>query len=422
MLLQPSLKKLGQNGYVLLSVMLLIGTLGIYLAYQFSIEKISNQSWAVQKAAIEISYWFDVEQNFGTDNPGFDVQRLTLLHTQEGYYLPFGTGNQSTFGGNTLSEFNCSSLAGMTKQDLPLSLSGGDFTGLNCVGAACTLNPGYYSCGTSDLPKAQYYINVNYATLDYNPGGQSIPVGVGLMVRTPGANSKAPTQLPNNSTAHSLISLLPYSAFNMYTTSSAQVSGIGIATYAVIAPVGSTIIVANNLYSKIIDMGLVQTNSVTDNKKVKNLVCDGVNTVGQKTGTFINVNGNGTDNGVNCKKKQSTYNCYYEPPTCININTNNMKPIDPTHSDYLGCNSIDILYTPYNFYHGGGNGLAGIDSSAVFARPTKKGDSNNSSNNDAIFLGTYGVYYGASGNHFLFNQPNYQSNYLAYVVRCTKHP
>ncbi len=411
MSLQPSLKKLGQNGYILLSVMLLIGTLGIYLAYQFSIEKIANQSWAVQKAAIEISYWFDVEQNFGTDNPGFDVQRLTLLHTQEGYYLPYGTANQSTFGGNTLSEFNCSSLAGMTKQDLPLSLSGSNFTGINCVGAACALNPGYYSCGTSGIPKAQYYINVNYATLDYNPGGQSVPVGVGLMVRTPGANSKAPTELPNNSIAQSLIPLLPYSAFNVYTTSTAQVSGIGIATYAVIAPLGSTTIVANNLYSKIIDMGLVQPNIVT-NGKVSNFQCQGVSSTGQKNGTSINVNGNG--NMVNCNKKknQQKYNCGYEPPTCINIDKTNPN----------GCDTIDVLYTPYNLYHGGTNGLVGTDASAVFARPTKNGDSNHNANTQAIFLGIYGVFYGMNGEHFLSNGTDYQSNYLAYVVRCTKHP
>lgn len=393
-------KKARQSGYALLSVMLIIGGISVYFAYQASIKKIQDQSWQVQKAAAEISYWFDIEQNYRTDNPMVNIQNLMLVNTQQAYYLPYGSSTISTFGGNSLSEFSCSPLAGITQQDQSLRLSGNNSTAPVCTGSVCTLNPAYYSCGTSGLAKAQYYINTNYVSLNYDTTKQSTPVGIGLIVRTPGVNLQA-AQLPNNSTAHSLLPLLPTSSFNLYATPIAQTSGVGIASYATIAPIGTPTIQANTLYSKIIDMGLVQASSMQN--EGKGLECSGVNSSGTKTGTGIN--------GSTKSKK----NYPLEPPTCISIDT----------SKTADCSSVDILYTPSYFYHGGANGLPGIDTSSIVVRPSTSGDSNKSSSTNAVFLSIFGVYYSFtpwSGDHFLVSDTNYQRDYLIYLVRCTKHP
>ena len=60
--------KAKEQGYVLLLMMLIMGSLGLYLSYQLSLQKIKSQSWQVQKTAAEIAYWMDIEYNYIIDN------------------------------------------------------------------------------------------------------------------------------------------------------------------------------------------------------------------------------------------------------------------------------------------------------------------------------------------------------------------
>ncbi|MCD6044973.1 MAG: hypothetical protein K0R48_136, partial [Gammaproteobacteria bacterium] len=260
-----SFRKLKQknSGYVLLFLMLIIGSLSLYLSYQLSLKKINTQAWQVTKTATEFSYWFDIEKNYETDFSVATPTALniitmnTLISTQR--YLPYGLArapgipSSGTPAVTAVSEFQCSSLPGITKAD-ELSDSGvSGSTDYTCpANASSTTNcklgqPAYYSCApsatapsNSSAPTtAQYYINANHIALGAT--SNNAPIGLGLIVRTSGPASANISltgggtrgSLPNGSFAQSLVSSLPSASYNVYSTINSNVQGIGIGSYLI---------------------------------------------------------------------------------------------------------------------------------------------------------------------------------------------
>lgn len=342
-----------QRGYVLLLLMLGIGSLALYLSYQLSLQKMNTQSWQLAKTATEFSYWLDIEQNYeqdaaatlNTGDPHANYNSIQLLDLiQNKHYLPYGLARAPTFTSstyNSVSEFLCSPLPGINKQDVPLALSGVSNTcpiqsiGSTTLSVHCDLastDTIYYSCANNaTTSQAQYYVNANYIALG---NLLTSSTALGLILRTPGlAKDIVQLQqtgyasrglLPNNSVAQSLMSTLPGSAFNVYTTQIAQVNGIGIGSY--VSQSTSQQPQTNNRYSKIVDMGLVQAVKI-DDTGANAPKCYGWDANGNKIGVQNSYIGGSNDPGTGTRF----------PPTCIRIDT----------SKYPLCKRIDVLYTMY---------------------------------------------------------------------------
>jgi hypothetical protein len=369
-----------QSGYILLSLMFIIGLIGIYLAAKLSVQNTKITAWEIQKSTTEMEYWFDIEQNYALDNGSNSLSTITLPALQTYYYLPYGSAEKNTFNLSTnVSQFICSALPGITPQDGNLNLSGSSVT-TTCPGAACALNNTYYSCG-NNLPKAQYYVNTNYIAL------QPPSVGLGLMIRTP----KMATQ--QTSTANHLMALLPTSSSNTYTTSASQeVNGIGIGTYAI--PPSGTTYIANNTYSKIIDMGLVQAKNLNN---TDSLNCYGWDNNGNKSGS----------GGLNGKKRDKYPD---EPPTCIRVNLTKYQ---------ASCNSIDLFYSLYRAHVNADTGNSGFVGFSIEKSYVKPYSANGKTFKD-IYLGT-NIYDRGSKSGYQISQDDARRNYLIYFVRCTRN-
>lgn len=453
-----------QSGYVLFLVMLLIGSLGLYLTYQFGSQKIKTQSWQVQKTATEISYWMDIERNYIMDNDlgtttnadRDQLNALTLPNMIANNYLPYGQYRPVTFqspGLTQVSEFLCSPLPGVNADEGSLTLTGGSTTCAIATGAGsytsqhCSLdNTSYYSCGNAmtaaaNLPttmrKAQYYINGNYISLGNYTG---VLAGLGLILRTPGpanplinysstSGSGQMGQLPTGSTAQTLISLLPTSAFNVYSTTVAGVNDIGIGTYLLLpqssssgGTTGSTVI-KNDRYSKIVDMGLVQAGYGTPSNPSVN--CCGWNGDAKTNNTGL-YNGGMEDNSdtpqtlTNCTeggKDGSLLKNSWGPATCIKIN---MKKYGPGGTE--GCKRVDILYTPFD--------------TAQKPNSSSVGSATWYMNYDIMWKAqdtTYNYIWLGAKNNFQYYSKGFFSNWLLsnkqnsntffiYLVRCTRDP
>ncbi len=443
------------SGYVLLFLMLIIGSLGLYLSYQMSLTKMNTQSWQLTKTATEFSYWFDIEQNYEQDysitTPAAlnSIQLSTLI---QNHYLPYGMARTPTFASNgtpaitSVSEFQCSPLPGITPADGTLSDS--DTQNFTCPAQTsgpivqCTLNqPAYYSCVTnSAISQAQYYVNANYIAFSGNNTitGDNIsraPIGLGLIVRTPGFSNSfidlgangSRGLLPNGSYAQSLITMLPLSSFNLYSTDNPQVKGIGIGSYLSIdnSATNPTTPVANNRYSKIIDMGLVQsldlntikTNPTCDpaHNKYIGCPCFGWDNNGNKTKS---ANGSYDNTG---NPPTSGYNSF--PPTCIRIN---MKKYGPGGSEK--CDRLDLFYTMYRNYLGSGDGP-----SRFFSNTDSLITTSTISTTDNPYLD---IYLGQTIQDYKMTSPNSYSrngatvgknkdpeqyNWQAYFLRCTRN-
>ncbi len=427
--------KTKQRGYILLMLMLLLGSLSLYLTLQFSIKKAKAQSWQVQKTATEMGYWLDVEYNYILDHPTNDQNQLNNIQlidiVQNNHYLPYGQPRPVTFpspaviipGGATsttisqVSEFLCSSLPGINHDDYPLT----NTTTYNATCAIpvtsgyplvhCTLDtPAYYACGdTMNAPatqytsRAQYYVNANNISLgNYS----SVGAAVGLIVRTPGTanpyvtsgtgpNSVSLATLPNNSAAQMLIPLLPSGAFNVYPTNNtnsvdgtSNVNGIGIAA-TIFQSIPHLPIRANTSYSKIIDMGTVQAVDLS-----QPLQCHGWSG-DTKVGTGINGSNKNDPN---------------EPPTCIQINTQEYGPSGTIEK----CDRIDVLYTMQNVFQQNNN---------YWYLDLTKMKSQFSA--DHVYKQIFLSIYSSGASDYLTsrsngNKLNNAKNYLTYFVRCTR--
>lgn len=447
-----------QRGYVLLTVMLLIGTLSLYLMYQFGNTQTKNKSWQLQKTTTEIAYWMDIERNYIIDNSintPDTFNNISLPTLVSNAYLPYGQYRNVVIKGNTpqgtnlsqVSEFLCSPLPGVTTKDNIQSLpSGSASCPSGTANAHCSLDsPPYYACanslsasGTEDLTKAQYYTNANYVAIgNYNPPTLA---GVGLIVHTPGnaqatvtANSNSLGILPNGSLAQSLMSLLPNSYFNVFPTNTSSINDIGIASYLSSTSSGnSSGIVANNRYSKIVDMGLVQSTYGTPSAST---CCGWSSTSDLKTGTYL-YNGGGLQNGGNMLNPIALQNCNSSkngpllqntsgPPTCIRINKNLFGPNGS--KDGVGCARIDVLYTPYSTAQ---NPNAASSASAMwFMNDVSQRWVNQDNNYIYVSIGMYKYFSnndtGSSrlnGQYVFSLGNNYQNDFFIYLVRCTRNP
>lgn len=415
-----------QRGYLLLLLMLGIGSLALYLNYQFSLKKMNMQSWQLAKTATEFSYWFDIEQNYEQDyaallkNPDDQITRNNYNNIQlsdlikNKHYLPYGMARVPAFpntAGDQVSEFLCSSLPGISAQNGMLSLSGGDNT--------CPTNSGvlqhcdlantdkvYYACANNaSTTQAQYYINANHISLGNN-GTQR--VGLGIILPTPGFSVESVNLqtvgaargiLPNNTLAQSFVSTLPGAAFNVYTTQIPQVNAIGIASY--LSQDLAQVWPPNNSYSKIVDMGLVQSVDISTLNDTS--PCFGWDaTTGNKIGT------NGSYVGGSTAPSGGSSNAF--PPTCIRID---MKK-------YPLCKQIDVLYTMYRNYTNSG------DPSQFYSYTdsyVQRGETETVRN---IFLSqslqnlpaATPANYKYTQNGSDSSKPQY--TWLAYIVRCTQ--
>jgi hypothetical protein len=411
-----------QSGYILFVIMLLIGSLGLYLTYQFGAQKIKTQSWQIQKTTTEITYWADIEKNYIADNnitTQDGLNGVQLNNIMSNNYLPYGQGQPVTFqsaGMTQVSEFLCSPLPGINSNEAPLTLSGNNFTCPLSGGAVgyqpqhCALDTqAYYSCGSNtSLAKAQYYANANYIGLGNT---SNVLAGLGLIIRTPGAaNSYVQYSggqmgtLPNNSTAQTLMSLLPTSAFNVYSTPTAEVSGIGIGTYLYqnSPDTNTTPVIKNSRYSKIIDMGSVQAVDLT------NPECCGWNGNVKGKAAPYNSGGNKGNNNKcksNSKSKNST-----DPPNCIQINRDLFGPNGTVEQ----CSRIDVLYAMIDNYQ--------PPKSPWYIDYTKDRLTSTSANSySQVFLSARS-YTNKDINKptYLENYGDYKKNRFAYIVRCTR--
>lgn len=441
-----------QSGYVLFLMMLLIGSLSLYLMYEMGTQKIKIQSWQVQKTATEMSYWMDIERNYVMDNgintdtsAGQDqMNALTLPNMIANNYLPYGQYRPVTFQSSAIpqvSEFLCSPLPGVNADEGVLTYAGGTTCPTTDVGYTaqhCSLDTlAYYSCGNtmadaSKLPvnmrKAQYYINTNYIALGND---SSILAGVGLILRTPGAANAYVTysnngggimgQLPQGSTAQSLMTLLPTSSFNVYTTTVPGVNDIGIASY-VYTPLGSggsgsSTVIKNDRYSKIIDMGLVQSTFTFSG------TCCGW--TGDKKGSTGLYNGNQDKNGYNqpisdCKTggSGSLMKNSSGPPTCIKIN---LKEYGPTGT-IEKCNRIDVLYTPFDTAQ---KPTKDSTSAGVWYMDYTPSWGGQDSNYSYVAPGTKENYTSPGGKpaaQYNFSDKKNMNDFFIYFVRCTRNP
>lgn len=426
------------HGYVLLSLMLIIGSLGLYWSYQLSLTKMNTQSWQLTKTATEFSYWFDIEQNYEQDyaiTNWIALNNIQLSTLIQNHYLPYGMARTPTFPSrntpavSSVSEFQCSPLPGITSADGNLSDSGlTDYTCPNQTAgsiAQCTLNePAYYSCTTnSAISQAQYYINANHIALAGGPdvsGETSVsnaPIALGLIVRTPGfsksviylGTGSSKGLLPNGSYAQSLITMLPSSSFNPYSTDSAEVKGIGIGSYLSINNIiNPGTLVANDRYSKIIDMGLVQSVDLKSSARK----CWGWDNNGNKLGTNISYTGSNN-------KDMSNTGTF--PPTCIRID---MSKYGPGGSEK--CARLDLFYTIYRNY------LNTDPSSSRFFSSADSIITNSTAVNNYldIYVGQaiqtvttvspYTYTYPANGAVPITANTAEQYNWLAYFLRCTR--
>ncbi len=434
-----------QGGYVLLLVMLLIGTLGLYLTYQFGNQNIKNQSWQLQKTATEISYWMDIERNYiidnGTPTPAA-LNNLSLPMIMSNNYLPYGQYRATVFKGITaqgdtlsqVSEFLCSPLSGVGANDdisaptSPTSCPSGS------AGAHCTLDsPPYYACantldstGTEAIAKAQYYTNANYVAMGNNP---TTLAGVGLMIRTPGtaqasnpSNSNAMGSLPNGSLAQSLIALLPNSYFNVFPSNTSTVNAIGIASYlsqpASSSSSGtSSSVIRNDRYSKIVDMGLVQASY--GNPSGAPIACCGWSG-DAKTSTML-YNGDTDKNGyypqpLTTCSKDSLMKGTSGPPTCIKIN---LKKFGPSGTE--GCKRVDVLYTPYDTAQKPNKDSTGAATWYTNYNPTWK-----TQDSDYYYLSLSAEkrfrYLGRTSVKYMFSDKQNMNTFFIYAVRCTRNP
>lgn len=361
-----SLWKKSHHGYALFAVMLIIGVISLYLSYQLSLKNMNTQSWQLAKTTTEFSYWFDIEQNYEQDyslsgnSAALNNMQLTTLI--QNHYLPYGMARTPSFASSStpkvlaVSEFQCSPLPGINPTDDLLNTTSDNTCPLQTSGVPgplCALNePAYYSCATNTVAtmnQAQYYINANHIALGYDAANS---LGLGLIIRTPGVTSSyvnlgqsgSRALLPNGSFAQSLISVLPSSAFNLYSTNTVGVNGIGIGSY--LGSNGSTsssgTLQPNTRYSKIIDMGVVQ---VVDPTK-STLSCYGWDSNGNKTG----VNGSYTGSGSSPTGGSDDWNNSF-PPTCIRIDTTKYGPTGSVEK----CTRLDLFYTMYRNYLGDSN-------------------------------------------------------------------
>ena len=446
------LKRKNQHrGYALLFLMLILGSLGLYLSYKMSLTKMNTQSWQLDKTATEFSYWFDVEQNYQQDyaitNPT-DLNNIQLSTLIQNHYLPYGTARTPTFASSgtpavtAISEFQCSPLPGITQADGTLSDSG--ITDNTCpiqtptALVQCTLNqPAYYSCLTNAaVSQAQYYLNANHIALSggtlrgTSTSSSSAPIALGLIVRTPGFSnslvdlgaSGRKGLLPNGSYAQSLITTLPSSSFNLYSTDSPEVNGIGIGSYLSIdnTKKDPNTIFANDRYSKIIDMGLIQSVNLNTASSAK--PCYGWDANGNKTGTNTSYTGSGSlTNG-------GTF-----PPTCIRIN---MLKYGPGGSEK--CARLDLFYTVYRNYlqndaktsSWNGYQYGGYDSTSarLFSSTDSVVTTSSVSNYLDVYLGqtiqsatNYSSYsYSVSKVPPTSDSLPEEYNWLAYFIRCTR--
>ncbi len=418
-----------QCGYVLLIVMLLIGSLGLYLTYALSTQKIKTQSWQLQKTATEISYWMDTEYNYAADQgillSNDSMNAFSLGDLISNNYLPYGQSRYVTFPSEIISEvseFMCSPLPGITRSDGTLQYSSDNRTNLTCpelsdsssvtytqhCGAPYT--PAYYSCSstmstnnTQSIAKAQYYINANYISLG---NLDDIMAGIGLIIRTPGAantfvdsSTGQTAYLPNNSLAQSLLSLLPTSSFALYLTDSSSVNGIGIGTYLFNS--GALSAIKNDRYSKIIDMGLVQAVDPTKlpvNSNSKSNGCCGWSADGKKIITAVYT---GT---TDCTTKGAA------PPVCIQVDTTKFGPSGTVER----CDRIDVLYTMFSDWQAN-NTYWYLNYSNTFIKTV--------GNHQEIYLSIHSDTDVSASGHYIFSSSgkSAQRNYLAYLVRCTRN-
>ncbi len=437
---------LKHNGYVLFFLMLIVGSLGLYLSYQMSLQKTNVQSWQLTKTATEVSYWFDTEQNYEQDYSiisGAALNNIQLNTLIQNHYLPYGVARTPTFASSgtpavtSVSEFQCSPLPGITPADGTLSDSG--IINQTCPATTngaivqCSLNqPAYYSCTTnSGISKAQYYLNANYIALsgdNSSPVSSSqAPIGLGLIVRTPGFSSAlislgasgTRALLPNGSYAQSLITTLPSSSFNIYSTDNSEVKGIGIGSYLSVSnnAVNPNIPVANNRYSKIIDMGLVQ--SLDLNKIKTSTTCNSSNKTAcpcfgwDNNGNKTTVDGSYANNGGT---PSGGYNSF--PPTCIRIN---MAKYGPGGTEK--CARLDLFYTMYRNY------LGGKANSHFYSNTDSLITTSTIGNNYVdIYLGqtiqnysTLAYTYSQNGGTVSKNKDPEMYNWQEYILRCTRN-
>ncbi len=364
-----------QKGYVFLLLMLILGSLGLFLNYQLSVRAIRTQAWEIQKTATEMGYWLDIERNYLQDNDTVIPSAISLTLLQQQYFLPYGLAEKNAFSlGTPVSEFLCSALPGISPEDGNLTLSGTSVT-TTCNNPSCALNNLYYSCGITPT-RAQYYTNTNY--IDLSPTA----VGLGLIVRAPKTTAQS---LGDNSTARNLIALLPTSNANIYTTGSTTVNGIGIGSY-ILTTTGTTIL-ANNSYNKIIDMGLVQTSKPGSPDKN----CTGWNG-GVKSGSGY-LNGD--------KTGKSKFN--YEPPTCIRI----------TPGSHPNCKSFDVLYAMFRGHtdaNSTNSGQVGYDIRDTVVRK-------NGSSFIDVYLTLDSENRGADSGYQV-TRTDHKDSWLIYLVRC----
>lgn len=424
------------SGYVLLFLMLIIGSLGLYLSYEMSLTKMNIQSWQLTKTASEFSYWFDIEQNYEQDNlitTSSALNNIQLSTLILNHYLPYGMARTPTFNSSavsSVSEFQCSPLPGITAADVNLSDSG--IKNYTCPAptssttiAQCTLNqPAYYSCATnSAISQAQYYINADYIAFsgdNTSPQSSSAaPIGLGLIVRTPGFSNSfidlgangSRGLLPNGSYAQSLITTLPSSSFNLYSTANPEVKGVGIGSYLSInnSATSPTTPIANNRYSKIIDMGLVQA---LDLKPGASRVCWGWDNNGNKLGANTSYTASG--------KYMANTGTF--PPTCVRIN---MDKYGPKGSEK--CARLDLFYTMYRNYIGDGD----YNTTSRFFSSTDSMVTTSTIGNNYldIYLGQYFQDFNTLGlDHYSSNgqtpgdkKTPEQYNWLIYFLRCTRN-
>ena len=422
-----------QSGYVLLLVMLLIGSLGLYLTYEVSTQKIKTQSWQLQKTATEMSYWMDTEYNYATDQGIISSQNgmnsFSLIDLITNNYLPYGQSRYATIPSASISqvsEFMCSPLPGITGSDGTLQLTPSNFN-VTCPTSSHTYNdqhcsitpdtPAYYSCSTTmsknttqNIAKAQYYTNANNIAIGNLINTLS---GLGLIIRTPGSSNPYVTPssgpvgqmgvLPNNSIAQSLISLLPTSSFNLYATNSALVNGIGIGTY--LYNTSGAPVIKNDRYSKIIDMGLVQAVNTTKPLPINTSTgaCCGWNVDGTKTGSTLYDPNNPNCNNVTLPSASAA------PPMCIQVDTTKFGP----NGSVERCDRIDVLYTMFSDWQTTGTAvfwyLDYINTSIKTVGTHQE-----------IYLSMH-INDNAAGGYLYSHAFSAQSNYLAYLVRCTRN-
>jgi hypothetical protein len=408
--------------------MLIIGSLGVFLSYQFFFDKLNTQSWQLAKTATEFSYWMDIEQNYEQDyandlKTSTDFNNIKLADIINQRYLPYGMGRSPTFTNSSsdqVSEFLCSPLPGINTQNAVLTLNGENQTCpavSSSAAAHCALSSTdkiYYSCANNKdatVSQAQYYVNANYVSIGNNP---SQNIGLGLLLPTPGSAASVVNLgatgtrglLPNGSAAQYLMSTLPGAAFNVYTTQSPPVDVIGVASYLSSAAVTKKL--QNNRYSKIIDMGLVQAVDLT--KVGSDTPCYGWDASGKKTGV-------GSSYIVGTEPPDGTS----FPPTCIRIDT----------SQYTYCKQIDVLYTMYrNFidnvpsenapsqFYSYVNSYVQTDSSNNNIRNVFLSQSLQNVTGTTVNSPVSGQYTSNGGGETTQNKQ--RDTWLAYIVRCTQ--